>query len=34
MLAKKELPKAPFFLFDMEKAIEGEIDTTTSFIKD
>lgn len=27
MLAKKSLPKAPFFLFDLDKAIAGEADT-------
>jgi hypothetical protein len=26
-LAKKELPRAPFFLFDLDKAVAGEKDT-------
>jgi hypothetical protein len=27
MLPKKALPKAPFFLFDLEKAVAGDSDT-------
>jgi hypothetical protein len=30
MLPKKALPKAPFFLFDLDKAIAGESNTVPS----
>ena len=33
MLQKKELPKAPFFLFDMEKVLL-ENDATTDLMKE